>query len=548
MDVSTIPYHTMISLCACTYYLHTHTSGVHSCSDEFVNQTSSTVTHQNAVLGPAYYEYTYAYHYYLYCTAPCHNWNIYLWSFIWLHHYSCFINSDFSTEVASFHYQSSRYDAFKPPAFGKYPHVQDVHRERERLEVPTKSELQERIENIQSEQNLGVASQQQLSIRSRFRRLIRKSKSKAKGTSTNEKDTADDKSKPKSNTATDDRPSGSLPPRRTQSVEFVRNDVLLSNKGARQNRSTGDVYEKAIKSINRKPKPHKKGFKNERLFDHNLYDEDGKPYSSFVVAARKHLQEGGFPEGQPSLFLEEVAHLLSLLSAVAMSTLRNDLEEAESPLIEFTPGAPWPHVDPDAYASGVRKGWERHGNPAFTIVRYLFGVSRTDTSRTLYNAARPFRVIGNVSDAEIEMLQAARGPFAKTALCSMWLQGRFHQTVRFLLFLPIARSLQHLYVWGRNVKNHFIYSDWRNHSIPGKSQLVFSLHFMLEFISREYMSGSTGKVAPPIISRLYQFTSDGMSAYNQGKEKYVSAKIAPQFLRKYPLNSTHIMFCYHMYP
>ena len=41
---------------------------------------------------------------------------------------------------------------------------------------------------------------------------------------------------------------------------------------------------------------------------------------------------------------------------------------------------------------------------------------------------------------------------------------------------------------------------------------------MLEFISREYMSGSTGKVAPPIISRLYQFTSDGMSAYNQGKE------------------------------
>lgn len=38
------------------------------------------------------------------------------------------------------------------------------------------------------------------------------------------------------------------------------------------------------------------------------------------------------------LFLQEAAHLLSLLSAVAMSTLRNDLETAESPLITFTPG------------------------------------------------------------------------------------------------------------------------------------------------------------------------------------------------------------------
>ena len=80
--------------------------------------------------------------------------------------------------------------------------------------------------------------------------------------------------------------------------------------------------------------------------------------------------------------------------------------------------------------------------------------------RTLYNAARPFRVVGGVSDAEIELLQAARGPLAKVALVSMWLQ---------------------------------------------------------EFISREHLAGSTGKVAPPIISRLYQFTSDGMLGYNQAR-------------------------------
>lgn len=46
----------------------------------------------------------------------------------------------------------------------------------------------------------------------------------------------------------------------------------------------------------------------------------------------------------PSLFLQELAHLSSLLSAVALSTLRNDIEMAESPLCEYIPGQPWPPV------------------------------------------------------------------------------------------------------------------------------------------------------------------------------------------------------------
>lgn len=46
----------------------------------------------------------------------------------------------------------------------------------------------------------------------------------------------------------------------------------------------------------------------------------------------------------PSLFLQELAHLSSLLSAVALSTLRNDIEMAESPLTEYIPGQPWPPV------------------------------------------------------------------------------------------------------------------------------------------------------------------------------------------------------------
>lgn len=178
----------------------------------------------------------------------------------------------------------------------------------------------------------------------------------------------------------------------------------------------------------------------------------------------QRVQSNGPPndeDKQASLFLQETAHLLSLLSAVAMSTLRNDLEGAESPLATFVPGDPWPCVDPDSYNAEVRKDWTQTKTRMFTVMQYLFGRTRTATSRTLYNAARPFRVIGGVSDAEIHMLQAARGPLAKVALCSMWLQ---------------------------------------------------------EFISREYLAGSTGGVAPPIISRLYQFISDGMLGYNQARK------------------------------
>jgi hypothetical protein len=164
---------------------------------------------------------------------------------------------------------------------------------------------------------------------------------------------------------------------------------------------------------------------------------------------------------KPPLFLQEAAHLLSLMSAVAFSTLRNDLEQAYSPLITFTPGAPFPHVDPDAYTADVRRDWTTTNSRPLIILRYISGWSRTVKDRTLYNAARPFRVIGGVSDSEIELLQAARGPLAKVALVSMWLQ---------------------------------------------------------EFITREYLAGSTGNVATPVLSRLYQFVSDGMVGYNQARK------------------------------
>ncbi len=157
----------------------------------------------------------------------------------------------------------------------------------------------------------------------------------------------------------------------------------------------------------------------------------------------------------PQLFLQELVHLASLCNAVAYSTLRCDIEGAESPLDMYCPGQPWPEVDPDKEQILSRK------DVIWNTIRYIFGFDRTPTTRTKHNALRPLPVLGGVSDNEIAFLQRARGPSAKTTLAWHWLS---------------------------------------------------------EFIIREHLAGSTGAVAPPIISRLIQFLSDGMIFYNHARK------------------------------
>jgi len=162
----------------------------------------------------------------------------------------------------------------------------------------------------------------------------------------------------------------------------------------------------------------------------------------------------------PSLFLQESVHLLSLLSAVAFSTLRNDIDSTETHLTTWEPGSPWPSADPDNkdFITNLRLYNLPH---LFKIFNFMLGLSRSPAQRKLYNTCRPFMVLGGVSDSEITMLKIAHGPLAKTSLCTMWLQ---------------------------------------------------------EFISRESIHGSLGQISPPIVSRLYQYTSDGMIGYNQARK------------------------------
>ncbi len=94
----------------------------------------------------------------------------------------------------------------------------------------------------------------------------------------------------------------------------------------------------------------------------------------------------------------------------------------------------------------------------WSTVSFLLGISRSPRQRTIYNASRPFDVLGGVSDREVDLLQQARGPQAQLALCTLWLR---------------------------------------------------------EYIGREHLGGSTGGIAPPLVTRVYQNLAEGQNRYNQ---------------------------------
>jgi len=161
----------------------------------------------------------------------------------------------------------------------------------------------------------------------------------------------------------------------------------------------------------------------------------------------------------PDLFLQELCHLTSLCVAVAFCTLRNDVEGSASPLSTYRPGEPWPEVDPDKIPR-AKAAWL----PTWMLsknLKYWFGMDKTQKARTEFNRTRPMPVLGGVSENEIAFLQKARGASAKTTLAWSWLS---------------------------------------------------------EFIIREHLAGSLGAVGPPIISRIFQFLSDGMIFYNHARK------------------------------
>lgn len=302
--------------------------------------------------------------------------------------------ADVAIELAAFHLQSDRYS--KPPAFGAHPELTClVERHRERNNIMTLEDLDKALEHQEGLDKKKTG---------RFRTFLQWKN-----------------------------------PARQKSGSGDTSEA--TNVGAVATTNTAALTMKTTPRVNSINAP--KGNRNIVGMLRLPYMKNPAPLVRGESAMLKVDNEDEvriWDSDRPPLFLQEAAHLLSLLSAVALSTLRNDKEDADSPLKMFVPGAPWPHVDPDDYGADIRKNWDTTKLRAYAIGRYLCGMSRTPKMLTLYNVARPFRVIGGVSDAEIEVLQAARGPLAKVALVFLWVQ---------------------------------------------------------EFITREHLAGSTGEVAPP---------------------------------------------------
>ena len=136
-----------------------------------------------------------------------------------------------------------------------------------------------------------------------------------------------------------------------------------------------------------------------------LFGDDTSTY--YRYGEEWTLDKQGFASAKggrtPALFLQELAHLSSLMTAVALSTLRNDVEGAESPLDVYDPGSEWPEVDPTSLPM-------THATySCFELIRHFLGADRTPINRTRYNASRPVGVLGGVSDNEIRFLQMAKG-------------------------------------------------------------------------------------------------------------------------------------------
>lgn len=349
---------------------------------------------------------------------------------------------DVGMELAAFHLQSEKFAHMRPPSFGEHPHIDHVIRERERLRPMTPMKLQEILqieEEGEGTEDVTSSSHQNGSVERRFsdntsrsgvfRSIFRRRNVKYR---TNRK------------------------------KKIIMRSFMDSHYESSINHSSFNS-ESQRKSINSSSNHRESNSLAAGLYSSNPAQDSNRSSKRSGISKLSSVPDlsGGMSKkAGPSLFLQEATHLLSLLSAVAFATLRNDVETAESPLESYTPGSPWPPVDPDSeHATAYNDFYQSSG--FMNACRSLLGFVRTPAQRTVYNACRPFPVLGGASDAEIDVLQRARGPLAKTALCTMWLQ---------------------------------------------------------EFISREYLSGSLGTVAPPILSRMYQYTSDGMLGYNQARK------------------------------
>ena len=417
---------------------------------------------------------------------------------------------DATTHTSVFHMQCDHYKDMRPPSFFDYPDLNSLcmTRDRERMHISSVTQDDNGVGNdgYDDETGLGLRNRKQTSLGAIPEIPPPQSFKRGDIDSSADSGNLTDESvrKTTSGSSISEEQARKKQHRKEMKKEYARRSVAKSinnldgsryskqqagkrenfHKNDRDGHSISSLYSVISKSIG--------GISMMNLESKNLYEEhvfhafgsepiplvgkprlDGnwakyytknlkQPYSTFVNPHRPDdYDKKGFASIQgartPPLFLQELAHLSSLLCAVALSTLRNDIEGCESPLAIYEPGQPFPEVDPNKDELVKQMGFQ-----VFSArVKNFFGVGLTGEQRSKHNAAQPLPVIGGVSDAEIRFLQIAKGPYAKTQLCFNWLS---------------------------------------------------------EFIIREHLAGSLGNVAPPIVSRIFQFLGDGMIFYNHARK------------------------------
>ena len=238
---------------------------------------------------------------------------------------------DIGIELASWHLQSKRFEAIRPPCFGNHPEMDSIVRKRERLNTMSPQKLRTLLDKDDDKDDLNASMYlDHASVANESKKV---------------------------------RAKASIISR----IKFCRRKRIIIKEPSIVSNSDNDntIYrnsDKSINSINSSLRSKKRfkapsGFKqveesnissisdghNDRL--HTPFNSTSRHTISRLVSVAK--LDGGMKmsmspntkaeqaeEMVPSLFLQEASHLLSLLSAVAFTTLRNDLQKAPSPLAE----------------------------------------------------------------------------------------------------------------------------------------------------------------------------------------------------------------------
>ena len=353
--------------------------------------------------------------------------------------------TDFAMLLAAFHYQADSYDHVRPPAFGNHPTAisVDVQRQRQQTNALSMEQTLDHVQHLQQQQQQQKQQQRQQQSRGLFGSRRRTGRSE---TRTNRRSNARPDHSSSHDSENDD--SRRIPlPLRFQKRFQPASDVFVS---ATPTASTTAQNDEVLATS---------PLSNDATAT-ELQQQQQQQEQQEKSKVGRILQSRRVQMPVPSLFLQESAHLVSLLFGVAMSTLRNCTEGCEVPIVEYIPGKPWPHVNPNELPPELQHKFG--GDTSFRhALHFMFGLTRSERHRALYNAARPFTVLGGISDDEVEKLDRARGPYAKVALCTFWLQ---------------------------------------------------------EFITREILHGSVGTVHHALLSRLHQYVSDGSIGYNQARK------------------------------